>query len=228
MRLRDLAAWLSQSVPTYLNVTELDLLGVDPDERIQEAIPPSSVGDRLFKVLDQRDLTISVDGNMLVITSKDEADSDPMIRLYDVGDILSGFRSDNEIYHDADHLKHQIVMHIDPDSWYESGGMSGGTFYYTNSRTYLVISAPFSTQLKVNAMLNRLQFSEPRFQHRLVRQPKVHRNVDMRQNAPQKLIKHSAHSSSFLRSPYRDLPSFHGRNDLRSLRFSGYAGNGSD
>lgn len=210
LRIRDLVGLLNQTVPTYLNVAELDMLGVDPDYRIEDTIPPSSLGDRLLKVLDALELTIDIEGNMLVITSMDDVDSNPMIRLYDIANIVHGGDQDG---YDIDNLRHQIIMHIDPDRWLTNGGMSDVTFYFSNARAYLVVSAPLVTQLKVNALLNTLQAGEPRG-----------RTIPSRltaKSSTRAALAPVTENSNPLRSPYRDLPSS-GRDRISGGRFKAW------
>ncbi len=76
------------NIPIWVNVAELDLLGVDPDEPITLTLPPVSLRSALRLMLDPLELTYIVRNEVLEITSTDSADADPINKVYPVGDLV--------------------------------------------------------------------------------------------------------------------------------------------
>lgn len=163
--IRKLAEYVGEQIPTYLDVSELDLLGVDPAHPIDgDTIPLGTLGGRLEIALEPLDLTFHIRGGCLQITSLDSAESHPQLRLYDVEPIVYRRKASDRtlatVEWDYSTLENTIVQHIEPDNWLQAGGMSAITPVVTNSRLHLMVSAPTRTQLQVSELLKTLIRSE--------------------------------------------------------------------
>lgn len=150
--LREVVQLLSEKTGThfYVNVPELDLLGVDPDEPITIDGPKTSVRAMLRRMLDPFELTYKVRENSIEITSKDAADSEPAIRFYDLSYILPNASN-------ADSVSNAIQESIHPDTWVPNGGTSTCVFV----GSMMVVSAPDSTHELIEIMLMNLSQMNP-------------------------------------------------------------------
>jgi hypothetical protein len=157
---------LSNRMPVFLNGLELDLLGVDPDGPLFTQDPPAGrLAMRLACVLEPLELTLQIRRGVLEITSRDSAEADPLIRIYDVQVIVEPKTdrpkpSRSWQWNEPETLAGHIQEHIDPDSWVVAGGTNSITLVNTLNRRLLVVSAPTPTQWKVAKFLDVLNRSE--------------------------------------------------------------------
>ncbi|MEM8735259.1 MAG: hypothetical protein AAGG44_13595 [Planctomycetota bacterium] len=107
----------AQHVPVLLVTDEIELLGVDL-ESASPRVPRASVYAQLLAALTPFELTVHLRRGMLIVTSMDHADSDFMVRTYEIA------VADSQRSYDFDSLMHQLRIHVDPDSWMVSGGVS--------------------------------------------------------------------------------------------------------
>ena len=80
-------------IPIRLNTVELGLAGVDPDAPITITLPPVSLRSALRQILSSVEnadegLTYTIRDEVLLITSKEDADNEPQIKVYQVGDLV--------------------------------------------------------------------------------------------------------------------------------------------
>jgi hypothetical protein len=79
------------NVPIRLNTVELGLVGVDPDTPVNIKLPPVSLRSALRQILaeiDIADLTYTIRDEVLLITSQEDADDVPQVKVYPVGDLV--------------------------------------------------------------------------------------------------------------------------------------------
>lgn len=134
------------NIPIWINTPELDLLGIDPDTPISIRLPNISARSMLRLVLDPLETTYIVRNEVLEITSKDSAESDPTIAYYDMA-----WAIDKSDYAGA--LVSAIENTIDPDSWISNGGTSN----ISTVGSVLIVAAPDPTQQKIRAMFASLR-----------------------------------------------------------------------
>lgn len=132
-------------IQAYINVPELDLLGVDIDTPITMSIEKGSAADLLALILDPLDLAYSTRSIGLEITTKDAVDADPVVAYYDLAWVID--RSD-----DAKAVLDAIEQTIHPDSWISNGGTS--TLQCVGR--VLVVAAPDSTQSHIESFFANL------------------------------------------------------------------------
>jgi hypothetical protein len=75
-------------VPVWINTAELDIEGIDPDTPINLQIPPVSLRSALRLMLLPLNLTYIIRNEVLEITSVASVESDPISRIYPVGDLV--------------------------------------------------------------------------------------------------------------------------------------------
>lgn len=133
------------NVPFRIDQRALEDLGLSPEVTV-EAIPVGvSAESALRMVLDPLDMVFLVRGEMVQITSQDQAEYNLLIRIYDVTRIADR--------RDVDDLLNAISSTIKPESWDEVGGP--GTLQPTRvgGRTLLVISQTDDTHRLIERLL---------------------------------------------------------------------------
>lgn len=168
MTIEGLASLMSQFVPVFLHRFELDEFGVAPTTKLDRPTSEGSVAVQLLMALEPLDLTLNIRHGHLVITLRDQAELDPMIRSYPIGPSLPG-----KSYH-FDSLMNQFRMHIAPDSWLQAGGANSMTVFERENQWLLNVSAPLPTQLRVSALLEQLL---PPAEFDRATQQSMHRNA---------------------------------------------------
>lgn len=152
-QVNDLVAYVNEKTPAYLDCSELEIYGVPPSTTFAgEQIPAGRLSMRLGLALQPIELTYQLRGGCVVFTTLDAADSQPSLRVYDVAPLVNSM--------DTYSLIHSIVQNIEPDCWISAGGQSSISPYQTPSRCYLIVSTRSTTQMQVEAMLERLNQSE--------------------------------------------------------------------
>lgn len=151
---------MSQYVPCWVNVTELDLLAISPDQPISN-VPPGSILNRLRMALEPLELTIAIRAGSLEITSWDSAEDEPCTRIYDVGPLLLPTINPRTQVRGLSFnaLQRALADNIEPDSWIQYGGTSVIQPLQIPGREFLVISAPSMTQLTIATFLESLVLS---------------------------------------------------------------------
>lgn len=124
----------------------LEELGIEEDVPITIS-GKGTMRDLFRRMLHPLELTYRVNESTIEITSQEEADENPAVRLYDLSYVQSTM--------DLDAIHNAIMQTIDPDSW----PMGGGGIYFVGSM--LVIAAPEERQLKVQMLLSKLSKINP-------------------------------------------------------------------
>ncbi|MCC9600717.1 hypothetical protein LOC67_09090 [Stieleria sp. JC731] len=119
--------------------------------------------------LESIDLEIVIQHGKLVITTSEQAEEMGIVRLYDVTPLIEEVDRERPASHSQSHMNAydrpheeydlviETIQHsIDPDRWECLGGNSTIVPSDVRNRKWLVISAPTMTQLKVQALLDRL------------------------------------------------------------------------
>ncbi|MFN3190146.1 MAG: hypothetical protein ACE361_06445 [Aureliella sp.] len=145
--LETLAKYLGKQcgIRVYINTSELDMLGVDPETPISFSGAEVPIESALDLILAPLDLSYRVREIGLEITTKDACQHDPVNRVYDMGWVISNTN-------DIDSLLNIIQQTVDPDSWLASGGTST----ILPLTPGLVVSAPDSTHRKIERLLGQL------------------------------------------------------------------------
>ena len=158
LELQHLPHVIDSKVPMVIEEQELDLLALSPSHQIESPPPPGRLLNRLRLVLEPLELTVCVKRGVLVITSRESAEDDPSIRIYDVAPLLVEVIDSNTGIREVDwrSLKSCIQANLDPYSWYEIGGTSVMCPLEIPGRRLLVVSAPTVTHIALTDMLKAL------------------------------------------------------------------------
>ena len=110
-------------IPFRLDAKGLDEAGIDPNRRtVTLQIDGISARSALRLVLRELDLTWIVRGEVLLITTPEEAECCLQTRLYPVGDLLGCGEPRRPGQSDFEDLVNVVVGSIQPASWAEVGG----------------------------------------------------------------------------------------------------------
>lgn len=102
-------------IPVKLDHTALENAGVADDTPVTNTLREVSLHTALRQVLEPLDLTYLVTGEVLMITTRDEADVHPDVRVYSV----DGLATEKSI----DDLIKVITSTCSPESWKATGGL---------------------------------------------------------------------------------------------------------
>ncbi len=156
--LKMVALFLAEStgVPFFLNQPEMDLLGIDQDMPVS-LTAKTTLAEFLALMLDPLELTYQIRRAGIEITSKDAADSDPLVECYDMRLVLPSTDFVRP-------LLNTIIVSIDPDSWLSNGGTSSIMVV----GPAMIVAAPESTHNKLRQLLSQLEpFRKHMLQSRL-------------------------------------------------------------
>lgn len=132
------------NLPIWINATELNAFGVDPDVPINLDLPHQvSLRSALRMMLKPMELTYIVRNEVLEITSIDDADSDPLTRQYDLAYLLASAAN-------VDALQSALTQSLVPDSWVVNGGSSN----ISQVGSLMIVSAPHTTHEKIEEFLS--------------------------------------------------------------------------
>jgi len=136
-------------IKILMNTVELGLMGVDPEA-------PVTV-EASGKLKDVLRLTLAAVENAdaglawrlspsgILITSRDDADAEPQLRIFD----LTYFLPDAS---HADELMTLIMMHVEPDTWLVAGGPN----VISHFGSQLVVTAPNTTMVRIEELLAKI------------------------------------------------------------------------
>lgn len=159
--LKDLKALLKNRLPVRLNRTEIGVVGIEVDAALENGseVAAGPLGARLNSLLAESGLSFSIRANRLEISSTEDIDSLTNIRVYDVTPLVLRMRGGKRVF-DFESLTNLIQMAIDPDSWLQAGGTNVISSFIAGEpgaeRSLLVVTAPSSTQLQLQPLLDRL------------------------------------------------------------------------
>lgn len=157
-RVVDLYDYLDSLAPTWLERTELELLGIDPQAEFQraESVPFGTLMARLDSLLEQFDICVEIRKGRFEITSVDAAGDHPTVRLYDVTPLVV---TRNAKY-SLTSLENLICQTIAPDSWLVAGGTNTIIPFVVDGansiRVVLVIASTTREHFEVHQLLDRL------------------------------------------------------------------------
>ena len=105
-------------IPIELDVPSLDDIGIGPDEPVTISLHGISLRSALRLMLKQLQLTYIIQDEVLMITTPEQAESELVICVYDVRDLVSG----PKIAPDFDSLIDAILGCVDKETWSKNGG----------------------------------------------------------------------------------------------------------
>lgn len=108
-------------LPCWIDVSNLDLIGVDPDLPITLNLPPLPLKQALKYILDPHELGYRIDGDVLVVSSKEVVNAVPTFRAYDLS-FVSSIASERE---DVIQLAEKCIRTIEPGEWLEGAWTTG-------------------------------------------------------------------------------------------------------
>lgn len=129
-------------IQIHVNASELELLGLAVESPLGLKLSQVRLRSALNLMLEPYELTYMVRNDVLEITSQDSANDNPANEVYRLPIRLSGVA--------GEHFVALIERVVDPDSWMVNGG-TNEIMVFANQ--LLVVSAPTSTQYKVQELL---------------------------------------------------------------------------
>jgi hypothetical protein len=128
------------NIPVRLDVKALSDMGVAPDSPITFKLSDISAKSALNLLLSDMNLTTIVRDEVLLITSREVADTTVYTMLYDVSDLPAYRRGDGKTVPDYGNLIEILTSNIKPVSWDGVGGAGSVGEYDAGNVQALVIS----------------------------------------------------------------------------------------
>lgn len=144
--LESVAAILSERhrIPILIDTSALDDLGLTRDEPITIQLPNVSLASALNLMLDDLDLTYTLEDEVLMVTSIDAAEDNLAVRVYWLGE--TGL--------DPTSLTKIIEQSVEPDGWIGSGGSSTISPIQAGAgKSGLVIATTYRTHRQIESLL---------------------------------------------------------------------------
>jgi hypothetical protein len=136
-------------IPIQIDMAALDENGIGSDEPVSTNLQGISLRSALRLLLKPLQLVYVIDNEVLVITTRDDADSRIKVCVYDVRDLI-----DAPPAVALSELTNVITASISPDSWAESSGKGSIRSYPPN---LLVIAQPQGVHEQVQDLLKRMR-----------------------------------------------------------------------
>lgn len=142
--------------PISLNAEAMSEIGVDIDEQLDQATGAVGypLGTELLAVLEPHDLTCVVRHGKLQITTTENAEAYPVVRVYDVTSLVAVQARGGKMVVDVSGLIDTIQISVSPDTWEILGGLSTISKNILNNRCLLVIRAPTMVHIDVQQLLD--------------------------------------------------------------------------
>lgn len=142
--------------PISLNAEAMSEIGVDIDEQLNQVTGAVGypMGTELLAVLEPHDLTCVVRHGKLQITTTENAESYPVVRVYDVTSLVAVQARGGKMVVDVSGLIDTIQVSVSPDTWEILGGLSTINKNILNNRCLLVIRAPTMVHIDVQQLLD--------------------------------------------------------------------------
>jgi len=131
--LSDVAAYLQElhKINVILDKKALEDIGVGTDTQITKSLSNVTLRSALKLLLREHNLTWIIRDEVLMITSREQADNCLTTEVYDVADLVTCRDQKNELWEDYDTLTEVITCTIAPATWDQNGGpgsIKGATF----------------------------------------------------------------------------------------------------
>jgi len=163
--LQDVADFIADTheINVVVDTKSLDDIGVGTDTPVTSRIKNISLRSALTLVLDGLDLSWTVRHEVLLITSKERAETTLAAKVYPVKDLLVGGTDEDKDddegreHYDYDRLIDVITSTVAPATWDEVGGpgsIAAGSF---NSAEVLVVSQTYQVHAQIARLLEDLR-----------------------------------------------------------------------
>jgi hypothetical protein len=144
-------------IPMRLDARRLEDSGVDPDTPITFNVPGTSAKVALDMALRDHDLTTLLCEGVLLITTREAADSMLSTKVYEVADLVSTQDENGNPSADFDQLIDVITATIEPATWYDTGGPGSLRGFQAKGIQALVVNQTDAVHEKVEDLLRQLR-----------------------------------------------------------------------
>lgn len=151
------------NISVVLDQRALDAIGIGGDTPVTLHVDGISLKSALRWMLGQLNLTYAIRDELLIITSREEAEAQLTSRVYDVADLVSEEANPFAVSvtpgppGDCDPLIDVITSTVAPDSWDVVGGRGSISGYSLNSRWALVVRQTDEVHDEIEQLLSSLR-----------------------------------------------------------------------
>jgi hypothetical protein len=147
----------SCAIPVVIDSKGLKEIGITPDARVSLRAFRTSVRSALRLILQQLDLTYTICGDALLITTPERAERRFAVGIYPVGDLVLCRDENDSFWEDYDTLIQVVTSTVFSQSWEDVGGpasISGATL---GAAKVLVISQTTEAHEEIRDLLRHLR-----------------------------------------------------------------------
>ncbi len=146
-------------VRIVLDRAALDDLGVQSDTPVSMRLRGVSLESALNLLLRniKADLAWTIDCEVLLVTSKEEANSRLFVEVYDVADLVVCQDEKGALWDDYETLVEMLTSNVEPDSWDDLGGPGAITGATISSAKVLVVTQTYSVHREIRRLLAELR-----------------------------------------------------------------------
>lgn len=145
------------SVEIQFDRKALDEVGFDPEKKVTLELAGVSAASALDALMEREGLAWMPYGPMLLVTTPDEEANDPVVRVYDVRDLVPRVEEDNVAQADFDSLIEILTSCIEPSSWDDAGGPGAIGPYEADELGVLVVAQSWLVHRRIEEVLAALR-----------------------------------------------------------------------
>lgn len=161
LSLQGLRTLLKNRVGVWLDRNAISNAGFEIEDGLPAAanVISGPLGDRLDCLFSDTDLCFTIRANRLEVTTDEALSRRANMRIYDVTPLVSKVQRGERSF-DFDSLQNLIQQSVAADDWYSAGGRNVIIRFVTgtagNERALMVVTAPYTVQMQLRTLLDRL------------------------------------------------------------------------
>jgi hypothetical protein len=159
--LSDALAYLKEfhDIQMVLDHKALEEVGVAPDTQITMKLQGVSLRSALGLILRQLDLTCIIHNEVLLITSRDVAQSPEYLttKVYEVSDLVVCRDEKSQLWDDYETLEELVTSHVGINTWQEEGGPGTLTGISVGGAKLLVVTQSYPVHAELRELLQMLR-----------------------------------------------------------------------
>jgi hypothetical protein len=149
------------NVPVLLDARALADIGVEEDTPITFKLSGTTAKTALNRLLKTLNMSYLIEKELLLLTSRDEADVNLTVVIYNVSDMPAFRRASGKTVPNYDQLVDLLAATVKPTTWEEVGGSGSIMPYDAGNVQVLVVSQTEEVHEEILELLNRLRKLNP-------------------------------------------------------------------
>ena len=135
----------------------LEAVGIQTNEPVTMSISGVSLQSALGLILRDLDLTWTIRDEVLQITTLDEAESNPVTKIYPVDDFVKDHDDPRQSRSDFDSLINLVTSTVDPDTWEDVGGIGSVGSFTRGEQDFIVVRQTDDVHARISQLLSTIR-----------------------------------------------------------------------